>query len=64
MSLPNLQLSAQRLHGVPSRLQSMHFTAYNYLMAASMISMIPTLMLFVAAQRRLTRGVAFSGPKN
>jgi ABC-type glycerol-3-phosphate transport system permease component len=42
----------------------MHFTAYNYLMAASMISMIPTLMLFVAAQRRLTRGVAFSGPKN
>jgi len=42
----------------------MHFTAYNYLMAASMISMIPTLMLFVAAHRHLIRGVAFSGLKN
>ena len=44
--------------------QSMHFTACNYLMAASMISMIPALMLFVAAQRHLIRGVAFRGLKN
>ena len=44
--------------------QSMHFTAYNYLMAASMISMVPTLMLFVSAQRHLVRGIAFSGLKN
>jgi ABC-type glycerol-3-phosphate transport system permease component len=42
----------------------MHFNAYNHLMAASMISMIPALMLFVAAQRRLIRGIAFSGLKN
>lgn len=44
--------------------QSSHFTAYNYLMAASLIFMIPTLILFVVAQRHLIRGVAFSGLKN
>ena len=44
--------------------QSTHFTAYNYLMAASLIFMIPTLILFVAAQRHLVRGIAFSGLKN
>jgi len=44
--------------------QSTHFTAYNYLMAASLIFMIPTLILFVVAQRHLIRGVAFSGLKN
>jgi ABC-type glycerol-3-phosphate transport system permease component len=42
----------------------MHFTAYNDLMAVSMTSMIPALMLFVAAQRHLVRGIAFSGLKN
>ena len=42
----------------------MHFTAYDYLMAASMISTIPTLILFMAAQRHLVRGIAFSGLKN
>jgi multiple sugar transport system permease protein len=44
--------------------QSTHFTAYNYLMAASLIFMIPTLILFVFAQRHLVRGIAFSGLKN
>ena len=44
--------------------QSSHFTAYNYLMAASLVFMIPTLILFVVAQRHLIRGVAFSGLKN
>jgi multiple sugar transport system permease protein len=44
--------------------QSTHFTAYNYLMAASLIFMIPTLILFVVAQRHLIRGIAFSGLKN
>jgi len=44
--------------------QGMHFTGYNYLMAASVISMIPALMVFVAAQRHLIRGIAFSGLKN
>jgi ABC-type glycerol-3-phosphate transport system permease component len=33
-------------------------------MAASLIFMIPTLILFVVAQRHLIRGVAFSGLKN
>jgi multiple sugar transport system permease protein len=44
--------------------QSTHFTAYNYLMAASLIFMIPTLIIFVAAQRHLIRGIAFSGLKS
>jgi multiple sugar transport system permease protein len=44
--------------------QSSHFTAYNYLMAASLVFMIPTLIIFVAAQRHLIRGIAFSGLKN
>jgi multiple sugar transport system permease protein len=44
--------------------QSTHFTAYNYLMAASLIFMIPMLILFVVAQRHLIRGIAFSGLKN
>jgi len=44
--------------------QSTHFTAYNYLMAASLIFMIPMLIIFVAAQRHLIRGIAFSGLKN
>jgi ABC-type glycerol-3-phosphate transport system permease component len=42
----------------------MHFTAYNYLMAISLIFMIPTLILFVPAQRHLVGGIAFSGLKN
>lgn len=44
--------------------QITHFTAYNYLVAVSLIFMIPTLILFVAAQRHLVRGIAFSGLKN
>jgi multiple sugar transport system permease protein len=44
--------------------QSTHFTAYNYLMAASLVFMIPTLIIFVVAQRHLIRGIAFSGLKN
>jgi multiple sugar transport system permease protein len=44
--------------------QSSHFTAYNYLMAASLMFMIPTLIIFVVAQRHLIRGIAFSGLKN
>lgn len=44
--------------------QSSHFTAYNYLMAASLIFMIPTLILFVIAQRHIIRGIAFSGLKS
>jgi multiple sugar transport system permease protein len=44
--------------------QSTHFTAYNYLMAASLVFMIPTLIIFVVAQRHLIRGIAFSGLKS
>jgi multiple sugar transport system permease protein len=43
--------------------QSSHFTAYNYLMAASLVFMIPTLIIFIVAQRQLVRGIAFSGLK-
>lgn len=41
--------------------QSSHFTAYNYLMAASMIFMIPMLILFVFAQRHIVHGITFTG---
>jgi multiple sugar transport system permease protein len=44
--------------------QSSHFTAYNYLMAASLIFMIPTLILFLVAQRHIIRGIAFGGLKS
>jgi multiple sugar transport system permease protein len=44
--------------------QSSHFTAYNYLMAAPLVVMIPTLIIFVLAQRHQIRGIAFSGLKN
>jgi multiple sugar transport system permease protein len=44
--------------------QSSHFTAYNYLMAASLIFMIPTLILFIVAQRHIIRGIAFGGLKS
>jgi multiple sugar transport system permease protein len=42
--------------------QSTHFTADNYVMAASLVFM--TLIIFVVAQRHLIRGVAFSGLRN
>jgi multiple sugar transport system permease protein len=41
--------------------QSQHFTAYNYLMAASVIFIVPVLVVFLFGQRYFVRGSAFSG---
>lgn len=43
--------------------QSQHFTAWNYLMAASFIFTIPVLVLFLVAQRYFVQGIALSGLK-
>ncbi len=43
--------------------QSQHFTAWNYLMAASFIFTIPVLILFLVAQRYFVQGIALSGLK-
>lgn len=43
--------------------QSQHFTAWNYLMAASFIFTVPVLILFIVAQRYFVQGIALSGLK-
>lgn len=43
--------------------QSQHFTAYNLLLAASVLFVIPVLVVFVAGQRYFVRGVARTGLK-
>jgi ABC-type glycerol-3-phosphate transport system permease component len=43
--------------------QSQHFTAYNYLLAASMIFIVPVLVIFLLGQRYFVRGRALSGLK-
>lgn len=43
--------------------QSQHFTAYNLLLAASVLFIIPVLIVFVFGQRYFVRGVAHSGIK-
>lgn len=43
--------------------QSQHFTAWNYLMAASFIFTMPVLLLFIFAQRYFVQGIALSGLK-
>lgn len=42
---------------------SLHFTAYNYLMAASVVFMLPVLVAFLLAQRYFTQGIALTGIK-
>ena len=43
--------------------QSQHFTAYNLLLAASVLFIIPVLVVFLVGQRYFVRGVARSGLK-
>lgn len=43
--------------------QSQHFTAYNLLLAASLMFIAPVLVVFLAGQRYFVRGVAVSGLK-
>lgn len=43
--------------------ESVHFTAFNLLMAASVMFCLPVVVLFFAAQRYFMKGVSFSGLK-
>ena len=43
--------------------QSQHFTAYNLLMAASVIFVVPVIIVFLAGQRYFVRGASRSGLK-
>jgi multiple sugar transport system permease protein len=43
--------------------QTLHFTAFNYLMAASVIFCIPVLVLFILAQRYFVQGISLTGVK-
>jgi multiple sugar transport system permease protein len=41
--------------------QSLHFTAFNYLMAAAFVFALPVLLAFIFAQRFFVEGIALSG---
>ncbi len=41
--------------------QSLHFTAFNYLMAAAFVFALPVLVVFVLAQRFFVEGIALTG---
>jgi len=43
--------------------ESIHFTAFNYLMAASTLFCLPVVVLFFVAQRYFMKGISFSGLK-
>jgi multiple sugar transport system permease protein len=43
--------------------ESIHFTAFNYLMAASTLFCLPVVVLFFFAQRYFMKGISFSGLK-
>ncbi len=43
--------------------QSLHFTAFNYLMAASFVFCLPVLVAFVLAQRYFVQGISLTGVK-
>ncbi len=43
--------------------QSLHFTAFNYLMAASFIFCVPVLIAFLLAQRYFIQGISLTGTK-
>jgi multiple sugar transport system permease protein len=43
--------------------QSQHFTAYNLLLAASLLFIAPVLVVFVLGQRYFVRGIAHVGLK-
>ncbi len=41
--------------------QSLHFTAFNYLMAAAFVFALPVLLAFIFAQRFFVEGIALTG---
>jgi multiple sugar transport system permease protein len=41
--------------------QSLHFTAFNYLMAAAFVFALPVLLAFIFAQRFFIEGIALTG---
>jgi multiple sugar transport system permease protein len=43
--------------------ESLHYTAFNYLMAATTLFCIPVVVLFFVAQRYFLKGISFSGLK-
>jgi multiple sugar transport system permease protein len=43
--------------------QSLHFTAFNYLMAASFVFCLPVLVAFILAQRYFVQGISLTGTK-
>ncbi|MEV6013190.1 carbohydrate ABC transporter permease [Streptomyces sp. NPDC051976] len=44
-------------------LQGEHVTDYPVLMAGSLLASLPMIIMFIAAQRRITEGIAFTGSK-
>lgn len=46
-----------------STLQGEHLTEYPLLMAGSLLASLPMIVLFLAAQRRITEGIALTGTK-
>lgn len=46
-----------------SSLQGEHVTDYPVLMAGSLLASLPMILMFIAAQRRITEGIAFTGSK-
>jgi multiple sugar transport system permease protein len=46
-----------------STLQGEHLTEYPLLMAGSLLASLPMILLFLAAQRRITEGIALTGTK-
>jgi multiple sugar transport system permease protein len=44
-------------------LQGEHVTDYPVLMAGSLLASLPMIVMFIAAQRRITEGIAFTGSK-
>ena len=43
--------------------ESLHYTAFNYLMAATTLFCVPVVVLFFVAQRYFLKGISFSGLK-
>jgi multiple sugar transport system permease protein len=63
---PLIFLNQNSLFTLPIGLQqyqSLHFTAWNYLMVAAFLFTLPILVLFLVAQRYFIQGIAFSGMK-
>lgn len=63
---PLLAVNSADLMTLPVGLATLHgryTTAWNLVMAGATVSVIPTLVVFILAQRHVVRGIAFSGIK-